>query len=526
MSSYLTFSSLSAATPDGRTLFHDLTLSVGAERIGLVGRNGSGKSTLLRIAAGDIAPSTGSASRSGTAGRLVQDWRDEDVIAASLGIAEAMAIHARLERGDGTAADFDAVDWTLPAAVETALADIGLPGVDLERPMGSLSGGERTRIGIARLAIERPDLLLLDEPTNNLDCEGRAAIERLVMAWSGGALVVSHDRALLERMDRIVELNPVEIRIVSGGWSAFSAARDAEHARAEAELDRADAALRLTRLATQAAREAKDRRDKAGHAFAAKRPEPKILLGAQAERAENSSGNARRLAERQIDQAAHARDVARARIEILTPLAIALPAAEMPSQAEVLAMEDATVDVGVRRLGPWTFSIHGPERVAISGANGAGKSTLLCLAVGDLVPATGIVRRRRDRIAMLDQHVGLLNQQNTIIGNMRCLHPTLNDEAIYAACARFAFRNRDAHRIVDSLSGGERLRAGLAAALSGRQPPWLLILDEPTNHLDLDSMGTLEQALRAFDGALIVVSHEQRFLDAISIQRTIDIAGA
>lgn len=526
MSSYLTLSSLSAATPDGRTLFTDLTLSVGIERIGLVGRNGSGKSTLLRIAAGEVAPSAGSVHRRGTTGMLVQHCRDEEVIAEALGIAAPLAMHARIERGDGTDADFDAVDWTLPAIVETAMADTGLAGLDLQRPMGSLSGGERTRIGIARLAIQRPDLLLLDEPTNNLDRAGRAAIERLVAAWPGGVLVASHDRTLLDHMDRIVELSSVGIRIVGGGWSAFAAAREAEHIRAEAERDRADATLRATRLAAQAAREAKDRRDKAGRAFAARGSEPKILLGAQKERAENSGGHARRLAERQTEDAARSSEAARARIEILTPLTIDLPATHLPSQAEVLVMDEATVDLGGRRFGPWTLDIHGPERVAITGANGAGKSTLLRLATGDLAPVTGTVRRGRERTAKLDQHVGLLDDRDTILGNMRRLHPTLDSEAIHASCARFAFRNRDADRIVGSLSGGERLRAGLAAALSGPQPPWLLILDEPTNHLDIQSVEVLERALQTFDGALIVVSHDRSFLDAIGVQRSMEVGRA
>ncbi|SFR96476.1 ABC-F family ATP-binding cassette domain-containing protein [Sphingomonas jatrophae] len=520
MSSFLTFSGVSAATPDGRTLFHDLTLSVGVERIGLVGRNGSGKSTLLHIAAGIAAPAGGSVRHTGSVGMLVQHWHDADSVAEALGVAERLAILERIEAGDGTTDDFDDADWALPGTLAAALAEVGLDGMDVDRRIASLSGGERTRIGIARLAIEQPDLLLLDEPTNNLDRAGRAAIEALVAGWRGGLLVASHDRALLEQMDRIVELSPVEIRIVGGGWSAFADVRDAERARAEAERDRADAALRSTRIAAQAAREAKDRRDKAGRMFAAKGSEPKILLGARAERAENSGGHARRLAERQIGDAASARDQAHARIEVLTPLTIDLPRVGLPSDAEVLALNEVTARRGDRRLGPWTFAIRGPERVAITGPNGAGKSTLLHLANDDLLPAAGTIRRRSGQIAMLDQHVGLLDPDDTILGNLRRRHPMLGVQDAYAACARFAFRNRDAERMVGSLSGGERLRAGLAAALSGPQPPWLLILDEPTNHLDVESIEVLERALRTFDGALLVVSHDTRFLEAIGIERT------
>ena len=152
--------------------------------------------------------------------------------------------------------------------------------------------------------LKASDLLLLDEPTNNLDAPGRAVIHSLIRNWRGGVLVASHDRELLETMDRIVEVNPVGVRIVGGGWSVFAALRDAERDRAADDLDRSSAALREAQRAVQRQREAKERRDKAGRAFAAKGSEPKIILGAKAERAEDSSGRARRLGERQVSEAA------------------------------------------------------------------------------------------------------------------------------------------------------------------------------------------------------------------------------
>jgi len=519
MSALLTLDSVSARTPEHRPLFEDLTLSVNRERVGLVGRNGSGKSTLLRIVGGDVDPAAGSVRRSGTIGTLAQDWPEDLTLAEALGVNGGLAVLRRVVAGQGDAGDFAAADWSLETRIEAALAEVGLAGMALDRSIDSLSGGERTRLGIARLLIEKPDLLLLDEPTNNLDTAGRAAIHALVRSWNGGVLVASHDRELLELMDRIVELTPVGVRIVGGGWSIFAAQREAEREKSAADLERSEIALRDAKRSAQRRHETKDRRDKTGRAFAAKGSEPKILLGARAQRAEETGGRNQRICEREVGEAVARAEEARAKVEVLTPVAISLPPSGLPSGAHVLSLDEVTVRLGDRCLGPWTLDIRGPERVAIAGHNGAGKTTLLKVAAGLAAPTSGRVGRAEGRVAMLDQHVERLDCGTSILANFRRLNPTLSEQDAYAACARFGFRNRDARQQVSTLSGGERLRAGLACTLAGERPPWLLILDEPTNHLDLESIELLEDALREYDGALIVVSHDPAFLEAIGIDR-------
>lgn len=520
MSAFLTLDSLSAATPDRRTLFDNLTFTVGAERVGLVGRNGAGKSTLLRIVAGECDPLAGTITRMGSIGMLAQDWPATMTVAEALGVADRLAVLEHIIAGNGHEADFAAADWTLEGRIADAFVRIGLPPIETRRTMGSLSGGERMRVGMARLSIEAPDLLILDEPTNNLDAGGRAGVMALIREWRGGVLVASHDRMLLEQMDRIVELTPVGVHVFGGNWSAFAEAREAERALARSELERRDADLRATRRAMQDQREAKARRDKAGRAFAASGSAPKILLGAQAQRAENSAGRARRIADRLVDEAAGKADDARARVEILTPLTIALPPSGVPSHADLLTLEDVTVAAGARMLGPWTLRVRGPERIAVSGPNGAGKTSLLGVATGTVSPSAGRVSRAEGRLAFLDQHVSLLAPCQSILANFRRLNPSLDEQDAHAACARFAFRNRDALQLAGSLSGGERLRAALACVLAGERPPWLLLLDEPTNHLDIESVEILEQALGDYDGGLVVVSHDKAFLEAIGIDRT------
>lgn len=523
MTAYLTLDSVSAVTPDGDRLFSNLTLSVGRERIGLVGRNGAGKSTLLAIIAGTREPAGGTVIRCACIGTLAQAWPEHLTVAEALGITPILTAMDRIMAGTGGDADFAAADWTIEARALQALADAGLPGMPFNRLMGSLSGGERTRAGIARLLLDAPDLLLLDEPTNNLDAAGRAAVMDLIRRWPGGAVVASHDRALLEAMDRIVELTPIGVRIVGGGWSAFAAVRDAERDAAARDLERSHAGLRMVQLQAQRQREAKDRRDRAGRAFAARKSEPKILLGRQAERAENSGSQRHRLNERLVGEAEARLTAARGRVEVLTPLTIALPPTGLPAAAMVLDMDGVTVTVGARTLGPWTLRVRGPERVAIAGPNGAGKSTLLRVAAGDLARGGGTVSRPGGRVALLDQHGALLDHGASVLDNVRRINPALDERGAYAACARFAFRNHDALQPVGCLSGGERLRAGMAATLAGERPPWLLMLDEPTNHLDVPSIEVLEDALAGFDGALLVVSHDPAFLTAIGVERTVTL---
>lgn len=524
MSSLLQLDRVSLAAPDGRLLFSDLSFAMSRERVGVVGRNGAGKSTLLRAIMGDVRPLVGTITLSGGVGALRQAGRAEDRTAADrLGVAEPLALLDRIEAGAGAAEDFDAADWTLPARIEAALAEVGLGAIDPARPLAGFSGGERMRLGLARLLIDAPDLLLLDEPTNDLDRSGREMVARLVAGWRGGVLIASHDRDLLERVGTIVELSPVRVMIFGGGWPAFSAARDAERARAAEALDQARADARSAQREAQAARERQARRDAGGKAYAESGSAPKILLGMQQRRAEASAGRSEKLAARLIGAAEEAVAEAADNIERVTPLSIGLPATGLPANRTVLVLDDVMLDVAGRRLfGPLSLTVEGPERLRVTGPNGAGKSSLLRLIEGRIEPSAGTIRRIAAS-ACLDQHVGLLDDGLPLLDNLRRHQPDLTDNAAHAALARFAFRNRDALKLAGALSGGERLRAGLACIMSGDAPPQLLLLDEPTNHLDIASIEILEAALKAYDGALIVVSHDESFVAALDVQRDVVI---
>ncbi|MGV8955965.1 MAG: ATP-binding cassette domain-containing protein, partial [Cypionkella sp.] len=381
----------------------------------------------------------------------------------------------------------------------------------------------QTRVRLAGLLLSEPDLLVLDEPTNHLDAEGRALIAGVLERWKGGGLVVSHDRELLRRMDRIVELSSLGATVYGGNYDLYAERKTAERAAAAQALEVATRDVERTARDAQTALERKAKRDRAGRASRVRSSEPKILLDARAERAERSGGRLERLAERQTLEAEVARAEAEACVERVRGLSITMPSSGLSADRTVAVLENVgwmTPD-GQPVVRDLNLRITGPERWAVTGPNGAGKTTVLKLLVGEVVPSQGKVVRPLSA-AWLDQGMSLLHSDETLLEAWLRLNPGETPNTAHAALARFLFRNVAAHKPVSVLSGGERLRAALACVL-GRRPPQLLVLDEPTNHLDLDSIAAVEAALASYDGALVVVSHDQNFLAAIGVKRTLDL---
>ncbi len=518
---------LSLATPDGRDLLNNLDLSFGPVRTGLVGRNGAGKTTLLRTIAGELPPKSGTIAIDGRIGVLRQSVQaDAATIAEALGLVPALARLDRIEAGTPEPDDLELADWSLPSRVPQALAEVGLPDLALARPAATLSGGQRTRLSLAALLLDQPDFLLLDEPTNNLDADGRAAGAGLLRTWKGGAIIVSHDRELLAGMDQIVELTSLGAKLYGGNWDAYQARQTLDLAAARHDLATAERQLTSIDHKAQERAERKARADSRGKAKGARGDMPAIIAGGMKRAAEETSAGQSRLAERQRGQASANLAEAQAEIEILQPLSVTLEPSGLPAGRTVLQIDNLTGGPGdkpiIRTL---SLNITGPERVALIGPNGSGKTTLLRLATGALIPLSGTVRVT-PRYALLDQQAALLDPALTIRENYLALNPNDSENACRAALARFTFRADAALKKVGELSGGEMLRAGLACTIGSSHPPELLILDEPTNHLDIHAIAAVEAGLRAYDGAVLVVSHDSAFLAAIGVTRQVELSAS
>ncbi|MGP9812678.1 ABC-F family ATP-binding cassette domain-containing protein [Rhodopseudomonas sp. NSM] len=525
MSAPIVLSKLTLATPGGRPLLTDLDLSFAVERTGLIGRNGVGKSSLLSMIAGERSPLSGTISATGRIAMLRQavQVRPDETIADLFDARAGLALVRKAERGEADPGELDKVDWTIEPRLAAALARFGL-GADAETSLAALSGGQATRARLAALVFSEPDFLLLDEPTNNLDRDGRRAVIDLLAGWRGGAIVVSHDRELLETVDTVVELTSLGATRYGGNWSRYVERKAIELSAAARDLTDAERRLAEIGRKAQAAVERQARRDGAGKRKRAKGDMPRILAGARKDRSEDSGGEHARAASRQRVDALHVADRARQRVEILQPMSLALAPTGLAEGKTVLALDQISIgyEPGRPILRDLSLSIVGPERVAIVGRNASGKTTLLRLLNGDLRPWHGTVDVTAHR-AMFDQQVSLLDPVGSILANYQRINPDTDANDCRAALARFMFRGDAALQAVGQLSGGQLLRAGLACILGGRRPPALLILDEPTNHLDLDSIRALEAGLIAYDGALVVVSHDEAFLDAIGVSRKIDL---
>lgn len=522
----ISFTNLSWCTPDGRSLFSNLNLSFESGRTGLVGRNGVGKTTLLKLASGELQPLMGRVDVRGRVACLRQSIRTNstETVAECLGVAQAWALLRRAEDGAATIEELADVDWSLESRILSALARVRLDAEPNTR-LGEMSGGECTRVRLAAALYAEPDFLLLDEPTNHLDHEGREAVISFLAKWKGGAVIVSHDRGLLETMDAIVELTSLGATTYGGNWSHYREQKSAELAEARRDLVLAERRVAEVARKTQAIVEKKARKDAVGRRQKEKGGIPRIALGLMKNRSEDTSGMNTRLAERQQAEAADSAAAARRRMEILEPFSVVLPSTALAAGKTVLEMDDVSVGYvpGQPVLRHLSLRIAGPERIAISGPNGSGKTTSLQLISGTLKPWTGQVRIATE-FAMLDQQMRILDGSQSIRDNFLRLNPEDNEQACRASLARFRFRADAAHQIAFTLSGGQVLRAALACVLGGTRLPRFLVLDEPTNHLDIESLEAVESGLRAYDGALLVVSHDESFLQNIGITRCVSLS--
>ncbi len=489
----------------GGTLFEDVTFNLSpGERVAVVAPNGAGKSTLLRLIAGELEPDAGTAVIKKDAKVAYYRQSHEvaaqgDVLGAFLsGFREIVDLRAELSRAQHEAASgstralsqlADVSDRyhiargdELERHVSMLAMKLGFSEKDLARPVASLSGGERGRLNLGVVLAQEADLLMLDEPTNHLDLDTIDWLEDFLIKYRGGVILVSHDRAFLDRAcPKTLELGSRDVRIYPLKYSDYAVAREEDLARERALLERQQAFIDKTQDFIR-----------------------KNIAGQKTKQAQS-----RRKMLEKLDRVDKPEDVWAVAERIAFRFAPANRSGDI-----VLDCKNLEASRGGRTL----FSgveilLRRGERIGVVGPNGSGKSTLLKLLAGRGAPEDrGQIKRGTNlQEGYFDQHLGELNPNLTAVDEVRTIRGDFTVESARQYLARFRFWGDDPLRKVAGFSGGERSRLSLAKLLL--EPRNLLFLDEPTNHLDIPAAEILEEAILGFDGTVILVSHDRRFLE-------------
>ncbi|WP_199562638.1 ABC-F family ATP-binding cassette domain-containing protein [Pedobacter chinensis] len=527
----ITIRSLSYIHPDNEELFHELNLSIAdGEKASLVGINGAGKSTLLQIIAGQIQPTSGEIFYAEKPWYVPQHLGEYDdlSIAGALEVEQKInALHAILE-GDADPKHFTDLedDWEIEEKVNKALEKWGLGNFGPKQPLGTLSGGQKTKVFLAGIDIHHPDVILLDEPSNHLDAKTRKKLYTSILQSKATILVISHDKTLLNLMNKTLELSKKGIEVFGGNFEFYRQQKAEKVNALHAQLNEQSKTLKQTEKKAQDMAYQRQKQESRGKTAGQSNSLPRIIAGGLKSKSERSTAKVLDAHNEKISNLADTIRETRAQIQQYQVLKINIGSSDLHPGKVLIDAENINFGYDGKFL--WkglTFQIRSGDRVQIEGENGAGKTTLLKIITRQLELATGNYMSPEFSYLYLDQDYTMINPKLTIYEQVQEYNSSgLEEHEIKALLIYSQFDREAFDRKCEGLSGGEKMKLSLCCMSVSNHAPDILILDEPTNNLDVQSLEVLTSAVKSFEGTLLVISHDEYFTSEIGINSRINLS--
>lgn len=522
---------ISYTHPDKLLLFSGIHLQLAkGEKAALIGHNGVGKSTLLKLIAGVAEPASGSIQCQGKVYYLPQILGQFNhlTVSEALGASQKLiALHAILA-GETDDIHYQTLDddWQIEERCREALDKWGLHHIGLTHKLEGMSGGEKTRVFLAGIGIHQPDLVVMDEPSNHLDAGGRAMLYQFVENHPSAILLVSHDRTLLNLVQKIFELTPAGIGIYGGNFEFYTDQKQQEVDSIQRNIQSKEKTLRDARQKERETIERQQKLNSRGKGKKQKEGVAKIMMNTLRNNAENTSSRL---------QASHSEKVDGINDELRSlkkslfdpgQMKLGFEDSGLHKGKQLIRAERINCDYGQGQL--WeedlSFEIISGRRYAIRGANGSGKTSLIKMIMGELPPGKGDLIRLPGKSVYVDQEYSLLDNKKQVYEQAQDFNQaSLAEHDVKIRLHRFLFERDEWTKLTSALSGGERMRLMLCCLSMAKEAPDILILDEPTNNLDLQNLEILTTAINDYKGTLLLVSHDAIFLEELGVNHFIDL---
>jgi len=525
----LTVQNLTYIHPDKELLFENIGFSLSKHsKTALIGSNGSGKSTLLKIIAGILRPAQGTVKCQSKPYYIPQHFGQFNQVA----VAGALQIESKINalnailQGDVSENNLALLndDWAIEERTREALSYWNLQDLLLDEKMEQLSGGEKTKIFLAGILIHQPEIILMDEPTNHLDRYSREQVYDFIAASAATFLIVSHDRFLLELLNPVYEFDRRGIKVYGGNYSFYKEQKGIAENALYRQLEEKEKELRKAKRAEREMREKKQRSDTRGKKKHEKEGVSRIFMKKLKDNAESSSAKLKEVHSEKIADVSGEIKQLHQRLPDIRKMKMNFENSALCQGKIIISARDINFGYNGRLLweSPLTFQIRSGERININGENGSGKTSLIKIILGELQPISGCITRPDFKTVYIDQDYSLILDNKTVYGQVQLYNDGLLPESeVKIRLSRYLFGKEYWDKSCKTLSGGEKMRLMLCCLMVRSCAPDLFVLDEPTNNLDIQNVEILTSAINQYQGTLLVVSHDNYFLNEINISREI-----